>query len=59
MMFATARFNAYISATKHQSSAEMLAAKEETLDYFTKEYRAMLEEHLQDYIQNFSQYMPK
>ena len=59
MMYATARFNAWVTATGFNSGQEMLAAKEKTLDYFTTEYRAMLDEHLQDYIQNFPQYMQK
>jgi hypothetical protein len=56
-MYATARFNAWVTACGHGSAEDMAAAKDETLDYFTKQYRAMLEENLNDYIENFSQYM--
>jgi hypothetical protein len=56
-MYATARFNAWVTACGHGSAEDMAAAKEETLEYFTKQYRAMLEENLNDYIDNFGQYM--
>jgi len=55
-MYATARFNAWVTACGHGSAEDMAAAKDETLDYFTKQYRAMLEENLNDYIENFSKY---
>ena len=56
-MYATARFNSWVSACGHGSAEDMAAAKAETLEYFVKEYRAMLEENLNDYIENFSTYM--
>ena len=43
-MYATARFNAWVTACGCNSAADMRAAKDETIDYFTKQYRAMLEE---------------
>ena len=33
------------------------AAKDETSEYFISEYRKMLEENVDDYIQNFESYM--
>ncbi|MBY6213290.1 DUF3144 domain-containing protein [Microbulbifer agarilyticus] len=57
MMYATARFNAWVSAVGWNSGEEMKASKEETLEYFVNEYRKMLEENLDDYIDNFSEYM--
>ena len=56
-MYATARFNAWVTACRHDSAEDMTAAKEETLEYFTKQYRAMLEENLDDYVDNFAKYM--
>ena len=35
----------------------MAASKQETLEYFVAEYRKMLEENLDDYIENFESYM--
>jgi Protein of unknown function (DUF3144) len=57
-MYATARFNAWVTACGHRSAEDMLAAKNETIDYFTKQYVAMLSENLDDYISKFSEYMP-
>lgn len=57
MLYAAARFNAFVSATGFSSSNEMAAARQETLDYFCREYRAMLAEHLDDYIAHFDRYM--
>jgi len=57
MMYATARFNAWVSATGFESDTAMASARTQTLDYFASEYRKMLEEHLDDYILNFDKYM--
>ncbi|MEO0869470.1 MAG: DUF3144 domain-containing protein [Cyanobacteria bacterium J06642_11] len=35
----------------------MAGSKQETMEYFVTEYRKMLEENLDDYIENFNQYM--
>lgn len=56
-MYATARFNAWCSACGWNNGKEMAASKQETLDYFVAEYRKMLEENLDDYIDNFESYM--
>ncbi|UTP72332.1 DUF3144 domain-containing protein [Alteromonas sp. LMIT006] len=57
MMYATARFNSWISACGWNSKEEMESAKNETIEYFASEYKKMLEENLNDYIQNFDKYM--
>ena len=57
MMYATARFNSWISATGWSSSEELSEAKEETIEYFLAEYRKMLEENMDDYIENFDAYL--
>jgi len=57
MMYATARFNAWITACGHANAEEMTDARAETLDYFVAEYRKMLAEHLDDYTRNFDRYM--
>ena len=57
MLYAAARYNAYVSACGWNSAEEMASAKEETLNYFITEFRAMLEVNLDDYIENFDTYM--
>lgn len=56
MMYSVARFNACVSAANFQSSEQMAGAREEAIDYFTTQYRKMLEGHLDDYIANFSKF---
>jgi hypothetical protein len=56
-LYAAARFNAWISATGWISGDELKAAKEETVDFFVEQYRAMLVENLDDYIDKFDAYM--
>ena len=57
LMFATARFNAWVSASGTESSEELASVKEEALEYFLNEYRQMLEENLNEYIEHFDDYM--
>ena len=57
MMYATARFNAWVSARGFGTKEEMAASREETIDYFLSEYRLMLEENFEDYVENFAKYM--
>ena len=57
MMYATARFNVWVSACGFTSGTEMAQAREETLEYFMTEYRKMLAENLDEYITNFERYM--
>lgn len=57
MMYGTARFNAWVTACGFDTGQEMAAKKQETVDYFVKQYRLMLEENFDDYVENFSKYM--
>jgi len=57
MMYATARFNAWVTACGCKTGEEMAAARADTIDYFMAEYRKMLEENLNDYISHFDNYM--
>lgn len=56
-MYGVARFNAWVSAIGWNNAKEMAEAKDETLEYFVAEYRKMLDENLDDYIENFESYM--
>ena len=57
LMYAVARFNAWVSACGWSNGKEMAEAKQETIDYFVEQYREMLEENLDDYIDNFERYL--
>jgi hypothetical protein len=56
-MYATARFNAWLSATSCEDGADLKAGKDEISTYFVAEYKKMLEENLDNYIKNFDEYM--
>jgi len=57
MIYATARFNAWVTACEWSSSRELVGAKEGAIEYFLTEYRKMLEKHLDDYIEKFDTYI--
>lgn len=57
MMFASARFCAFLSARGFKSGQAMGEKREETVDYFVAGFRQMLEGNLDAYINNFEAYM--
>lgn len=59
LMFATARFNSWVSACRAESGEDLLSGKEEIIEYFVEEYRKMLDENLDDYVKNFDKYMAR
>lgn len=59
MMYAVARFNSWVTACEYKSAKELKGEKEEALKYFVGEYKKMLSENLDDYINNFDKYMKR
>ncbi len=57
LMFASSRFNAWITAAGFKNAEEMKNEKQEILDFFTTQYRHMLEENFNNYIDNFEQFI--
>ena len=57
MMYALVRFNSWVSASGFDSAKEMSASRDEIIDYFSIQYRKMLEENLDNYIANFDKFM--
>ena len=57
MMYSTARFNAWMNAYSCNNGVEMQVQKQETIEYFMEEYRKMLIENLDEYIENYDSYM--
>lgn len=53
-LYATERFNAFVSAKSYSDGDQMAKDLTEISDYFVDQYRKMLNEHLQDYVSNFS-----
>lgn len=59
MMYATARFNAWLTACGFKDAESMQELKAQNIEYFVSDYRKMLEENLDDYIGNFDRYMDR
>ena len=57
MMYATARFNAYVSACNASSKQELADKKEQTIEYFTNQYRLVLAENIDDYVARYDESM--
>ncbi|MGI9318536.1 MAG: DUF3144 domain-containing protein [bacterium] len=57
LLYAAARFNAFIVASTAGDQAELAAEKDPATDYFTEQYRKMFSENLEDYQSNFDQYL--
>jgi hypothetical protein len=55
LTYAAARCNALVGAGAFGTAGELLAAQEEVVEYFVKQYRAMLIEHFEDYVEQFDQ----
>lgn len=56
LLYAAARFNSFNVASSAASAEEMKKEKDEAILYFTEQYRKMLTENLDDYIQNYNKY---
>lgn len=59
LLFAAARFCAFLSARGFESGQAMEARRDETVDYFVAGFRQMLEGNLDAYIRNFDAYMKR
>jgi hypothetical protein len=57
LMFAASRFNAWITAAGFKTGEEMKKDRNEILDFFTNQYRLMLEENFDNYADNFEDFM--
>ena len=56
-MFASARFNAFIVARTTGSAENMALEKARAMEYFTEQFRKMMEDNLDDFARNFDNYM--
>ena len=57
LMYSSARFNAWISATECSSAESMRDGRLERIERYVAQYRTMLEENMDSYIRNFDDYM--
>lgn len=57
LLYAAARFSAYNVAANVSDLEEMKIEKEEAIKFFTEQFKKMLIENMDDYIENFDQYI--
>lgn len=57
MLYACARFNAWVSASNRESAKDLKGAYGETIEYFVAQYRKMLVKNLDEFVANFGEYM--
>ncbi len=55
LMFASARFNAWLLTSSARTPDEARAARETSLDYLARQYREMLADNLDDYLETLEQ----
>lgn len=59
MLFATARFNAFMFASMAKDLAEFKQQRELATEYFTQQYQQAFVENLNDYEKNYADYVGK
>jgi hypothetical protein len=57
LLYASARFNAWIVAASFPNADDMKKDKTNAIEYFTNAYKTVLEEHFDDYVENYEVYM--
>ncbi len=57
LMYAASRFNAWVTAASFKSAKDMQKEKREILDFYTNQYRLMLEENFDNYVEYYDQYI--
>lgn len=59
MMFAVARFNTWVNAYENKSRENLQRSRDEIIQESVAQYKKMLEDNLDDYIENFDNYMQR
>ena len=57
--FAAARFAAWTSASGFQNAEDMKKARQVSIDFFCQQYRVMIEDNLDEYIEHFAEYQAR
>jgi len=56
LLYAAARFNSFNVASSAEDIEEMRRDKDDAIEYFTGQYKKMLTENLDDYLENYESY---
>ena len=58
-MYANARYSVWHAACSYNNVTDFKADRATILEYYTKQFKMMLEDHLDEYLENFEEYFPK
>jgi hypothetical protein len=58
-MYANARYSVWHAACSYQKATDFKADRQVILDYYTEQFKLMLEDHLDEYQENFESYFPQ
>ncbi|MDQ7084962.1 MAG: DUF3144 domain-containing protein [Sulfurovum sp.] len=57
LMFGASRFNAWVTASGYQKSEDLANEKDDIVEFFAKQYKLMLAENIDSYVENFDEYI--
>ncbi len=57
MLYGTARYNAFVFASNYENKNDIREDKASAIEYFVGQYKKMLEENMDDYVENFHSYI--
>lgn len=59
LLYASARYSSFLLATTADNAEEMKKDRDKAIEYFTDQYKNMLIDNLDDYIENHKEYIKK
>ena len=59
LLYAASRFNAFTVASQAPNAEALKAGTAHAIDFFTEEFRKMLEDNFRDQVQNFDAYFTR
>lgn len=58
LLYAAARFSAFDVASKVDDAKEMIESKEDAILFYVEQFRKMITENMDEYIDNYQEYSP-
>ena len=56
LLYAAARFSSFLIAAQAEDRDALQQGRDDALDYFTSQFRQLLAENIDDYLENFDEY---
>lgn len=58
LLYAAARFSAFDVASKVDNAEEMIDSKEDAISFYVEQFKKMITENMDEYIDNYQDYKP-